>query len=349
MSWITSYLKIFEDASVKVGLAGEILKDENDSFGIIALHPITETEISAPARLYITSIPGERGLDLFFAKGIYESKGLPWIYMTRFISKEFGEHLQKEGLNYIDYQGNCFLNLEDPKKKKSYLVSYRSTFEDTLAKKYELSGFNAKSVQSFRVLKKLALSYPAFWKIQPLSLACNVSIGQIAKVKDFLRANHYLEENRQGFRLAISHDFYRVWAKQYRETNPEWEICRYFTPKPQEELIKSCQGIPNLALASFSAANAYHFAIRTPFSYFCVAPSSLKQLEEAGQLSNENYGPNVFVYLVRDSDVFSSLEVKKGPLPLLDPVQLVLQLYGIDTRGDEAVEAILKEELHVEA
>lgn len=258
------------------------------------------------------------------------------VFMAPYISPEAAEICANDGVGYLDLAGNCRLSF-------GQVFICKEGIRNPFPQKRDLRSLYAP--KSARVLRVLLLS-KSEWKTQALADEAGVSLGQVANVKKRLLDREWIAEGDAGFRLTNPQGLLTDWAENY--TYRKNTVRDFYSMKETDELesalVKACVelDIP-YAFTGFSAARRIAPAVRgqRTMSYVGNIPEGL--LERVG-LKEVPSGANVSLMIPYDEGVFYGARDVEG-LRVVCPVQLYLDLKGYKGRGEEAAEAVWKQEL----
>jgi hypothetical protein len=258
------------------------------------------------------------------------------VFMAPYISPQAAEICATDGVGYLDFAGNCRLSF-------GQVFISRAGIRNPSPQKRDLRSLYAP--KSTRVLRVL-LMRKCEWKTQALADEAGVSLGQVANVKKRLRDREWVAEGDAGFRLTNPQGLLADWAGNYtyrRNTVRDFYSMKE-TGELEEALAKACRELDILyAFTGFSAARRIAPAVRgqRSMAYISTMPESL--LERLG-LKEVSSGANVSLMIPYDDGVFYGARDAEG-LRIVCPVQLYLDLKGYKGRGEEAADAVMKQEL----
>jgi hypothetical protein len=266
-----------------------------------------------------------------------ESPGVYGVFMAPYISSVSAEICRKEGIGYLDLAGNCGLSFE-----KVFIL--REGKRNPFALRRDLrSLYAAKSTRLLRVLLMRRLEW---WKTKPLANEAAVSLGQVANVKKLLRDREWIIEGTEGFKLSNPQGLLKEWSENY--TYRKNIVRDFYSMKGSQEIeeavAKACAKLDIIyAFTGFSAARRIAPAVRgqRAMAYLKAIPEAL--LEKTG-LKEVASGANVSLMLPYDEGVYYMTR-EVNTLRVVCPVQLYLDLKAFKGRGEEAAEAIWKQEL----
>jgi hypothetical protein len=259
------------------------------------------------------------------------------VFMAPYISPESAEICALEGIGYLDLAGNCRLSF-------GQIFIRREGIRNPFVQKRDLRSLYAP--KSSRVLRVLLMRKSEAWKTQALADAADISIGQVANVKKRLRDREWIVDGDAGFRLTNPQSLLAEWAENY--TYRKNTVRDFYTMKGTDEaeaaLAQACGELDlRYAFTGFTAARRIAPAVRgqRTMAYVSAIPAGL--LKRAG-LKEVPSGANVSLMIPYDEGVYYGVDNVEG-LRVVCPVQLYLDLKGCKGRGEEAAEAIWRQEL----
>jgi len=259
------------------------------------------------------------------------------VFMAPYISPEAAEICAKEGIGYLDLAGNCRLSF-------GQVFIRREGIRNPFTQKRDLRSLYAP--KSTRVLRVLLMRKSEWWKTQALADEAGVSLGQVANVKKRLRDREWVANGDAGFRLTNPQSLLTEWAENYtyRKNTVRDFYSMKGTDEVEEDLAKACRelDIP-YAFTGFSAARRVAPTVRGQRVMAYVSTISEVLLERA-RLKEVPSGATVSLMLPYDEGVYYMAR-DVNSLKVVCPVQLYLDLKGYKGRGEEAAEAVWKQEL----
>jgi len=263
------------------------------------------------------------------------------VVIAQYISEHTSCICSDAGIGYLDLAGNCSLAHEclyiDIKGNKNEIISKRG-----LKSIYERS-----SVVSSVILRIMLEDVKKTWKMKDLAEAADCSIGQVAKVKEFLIKQAYLEKTSTGIRIVEPRALLRDWAAVYAN-NSEDKIACYSLDgasiletklaKMKDEIGVEC------ILTGFSGGSRYQPVVRYQKVHAYVDDRNLDKVIDYLGLKKVETGANVILIPVYNDCVKLGAKLRKGNL-VASPVQLYLDCMSIKGRGEEMAEAILEREI----
>jgi hypothetical protein len=259
------------------------------------------------------------------------------VFMAPYISPESAEICAKEEVGYVDLAGNCRLSF-------GQVFIRREGIRNLFAQKRDLRSLYAP--KSTRVLRVLLMRNSEWWKTQAMADEAGVSLGQVANVKKRLRDREWVADGDAGFRLTNPQSLLSEWAENYtyRKNTVRDFYSMKDTDEAEEALATACRELEvPYALTGFSAARRIAPAVRGQrvMAYVSTIPDGL--LERA-RLKEVHSGANVSLMLPYDEGVYYMAR-EVDSLRVVCAAQLYLDLKGYKGRGEEAAEAVWKQEL----
>lgn len=257
------------------------------------------------------------------------------VFMAPYISPAAGDICKDAGVGYIDLAGNCYLAFS------SVFIS-REGRKNPYASSRKLKSLYQPV--SSRVLRVLLSDPQKAWKTQPLSDEANVSLGQIANVKQALKDREWIEEGPDGFRLSNPEQLLAGWSSSYvfRKNDIRSFYAMDNTIDAEQRIAETCRR-QNIcyALTSFSGAARLAPNVRYKRVDIYVA-DNIDAVAEGAGLKQVDSGSNVRLMTPYDEGVFYEAAEING-LQVACPVQVYLDVLAQRGRGEEAAESILNE------
>jgi len=257
------------------------------------------------------------------------------VFLAPYISPAAGKICKEAGTGYIDLAGNCYL-------------AFGSVFINREGKKNPYaSSRKLKSLYqpvSSRVIRVLLSDPGKAWKIQPLSDEADVSLGQIANVKQALKDREWIEEGQDGFGLTRADELLADWAENYsfRKNAINTFYAMDGTTGAEQRIADACRKLGvRYALTSFTGAARLAPNVRYKRSDIYVE-DQIEAVAETADLKPVETGSNVRLLAPYDEGVFYNA-VEVNGLRVACPLQVYLDVLAQRGRGEEAAEPILKE------
>ena len=238
------------------------------------------------------------------------------------------------GAGYLDFEGNAQISFNGVAIDRE--VATKPAVEPRELK----SLFKRKSARVLIV----ALKDPnRSWRVTELANEAKVSIGHISNIGKALLNHEFGRVGKDGFFLHDPDRLLDEWAAKY--TPPEGTRCEYYTVLHGERMTRMLRELmieshdrPELALASFSAANWLAPYARYSNTILYADKYGLARLKESLGLTRSLAGANVQVTLLKDRDILDESETLDCGLTCTSPVQTYLDLTSYGERGMEAAE-----------
>lgn len=276
------------------------------------------------------------------------------VFIAPYISPAAAMICEQYQVGYFDLSGNCRLTFDQ-------VYIRREGFPNQSVQKRDLRSLYSPKAE--RVLRVLLTAGKRTWRMQELTDAAEVSLGQVANVKKLLTDREWIEEvvglreiaagtaedtqQRVGFRLRSLDDavmpMLSEWAENYRiERSTARE---YYSLKPipqtEAELATIGKGIKaRIAFSGFSGAARFAPAVRYQRVTAYILGDTTA-LADRLSLKPVSSGSNVTLIEPYDDGVFYGTKEIEGA-PVVSPVQLYLDLTQTKGRSEEASSAILE-------
>jgi hypothetical protein len=273
------------------------------------------------------------------------------VFAAPYISPRMAEICEEHGWSWFDLAGNCRISVPEVlhlERKGSDPVYARPRPSANLA-----------TPEAARVIRALLVPENAGtrWTQQALRVHCqpNVSVGLVNKVVRHLRDEAFLEEGADGgFKLHDPLKLLFAWRIAYRFDRHQRQ--GYFTIKQGRSLREALAGlelVPNgeAAYAAFSAAEFQAPHVRQPKTWLYLSPSLEEEFCKEVEAKQVDSGENLVVLTPDDDGVFYAGDrgiAGDNRLPATNPVQTYVDLFHCGSRGEEAAEAILEQNLKPE-
>ena len=263
------------------------------------------------------------------------------ILVYPFISDEMDAYCRERGIQYLDLSGNSFISAQG-----LYISERGRPNAFPTLQKVATSAFERSSVVSSRILRTLMEDWKRPWKMQPLSDVCSCSLGQVAKVKHYLKDNVWLEEQEEGFSIKDPKNLMQSWASVYAKKQNA--TLNYYSLLPIPELENRLAGLSSpydrSVLTSFSGGVRLHPRVNYRKVQLYVAASDISSIVAQLDLKSVDSGPNVEIIIPYDDVIYMGQQNVDG-VRIVSPVQLYLDLSFQKNRGEELAEYILNQEI----
>lgn len=256
------------------------------------------------------------------------------VFAAPYISARAAEICREENIGYVDSAGNCRLVFD------SIYIRVAGNENIFSTRRFLRSLYSPRAERVLRVL----LNNPGkTWRIQELANQADVSVGQVANVKQLLADREWIRSETGGFTLIQPEALLSEWAESYRFKR---SMARSFysmrSPAEVEaDLSRVCEeeGIP-YALTGFSGAARYAPFVRYQRSAAYIACRTDDVAERMG-LKEVSSGANVVLLTPYDEGVFYGMH-QIGGERVVSAVQCYLDVRNMAARGLEAAEALLE-------
>jgi hypothetical protein len=228
---------------------------------------------------------------------------------------------RQEGVGYLDFAGNCLLSFD------MVFVTKAGKAVETERRKRSRSWYSPRAE---RVVRTLLLHPNRAWRIRDLANEALVTPNQALHIKEHLSQRHWLENVKDGFRLARADLLLDEWTENYvAERSTER---RYYSPKSISEIETGIAGVCSehiipYALMGYSAGMRFDPMLKyNRVSAYVVTDAT--KVVNALQLTEAHDG-NVSIWLPYDECVLQgSAEI--GGTKVTSPVQTYLDLMHDD-------------------
>jgi hypothetical protein len=237
------------------------------------------------------------------------------------ISPEGARVCRQEGVGYIDHAGNCLLSFD------SVFVHKTGRTANSIRLKRSRSWYSPRAE---RIVRTLLLHPNRSWRLRDLANEALVTPNQALHIKEHLARRHWLENNREGFRLARPDLLLDEWAENYVAARSTEH--RFRSSKSLLELETGLAGICSeqiipYALMGYSAAMRYDAMLKhNRLSAYIVA--DMAKIVAALELNEADDG-NVSFWLPYDECVLRGF-AEIGGIKVTSPVQTYLDLMHDD-------------------
>jgi len=235
---------------------------------------------------------------------------------------------RQEGIGYLDFQGNGYLNFD------FVFISKTGRMLPTPKQKRSRSWYSPRAERVTRVL----LMHPQrVWNIRELANEAHVTFSQALNLKRHLLRCEWLEDVNQGFQLSKAALLLDDWAENYllaRSTERTFSSPRSVV-EIEAALSNVCQEqIIPYALMGFSAATRYDSMLHSERVSAYVL-SDLSKVISALELSEASEKGNVSLWIPYDEGVLRGAK-QFDHAKITPPVQTYLDLIQMDRGGEKA-------------
>lgn len=263
------------------------------------------------------------------------------VFVAPYVSPRSAALCEAEDVGYLDLAGNCRLCFGQVYIKT---VAHQNPFVE----RRELrSLFGPRSTKTGAVLRVL-LSHPRrVWKTQELAEEAGVSLGQVSNVRKRLADREWIGNEAPGFRLIDPVALLTEWADNYdaqqHTSHPFYSLDS--VPEIESRLAEVCEQLRvRYALTGHAGAARYVPVVRYAKVHAYAEGRRLAEVAEAMGLKQVPTGPNVVLIDPYDPNVLSGAREVRGA-SVASLAQLYLDLRNTAARGEDAAEALLREEI----
>ena len=268
-----------------------------------------------------------------------------------YVSPRMAAICQEHGWSWFDLAGNCHLDVS------SVFLIERSGKEPVRVQ--QRSGANLGTAEAGRIVRALLAPENAGkrWTQREVvahfkTLAVSVpapSLALVNKIVQHLRDQAFVQPlPNRGFRVRDYEGLLKAWRAAYRfDRHPRR---RYFTLLQGRVLHDKLRALDpdargHLAYAAFSAADYQAPHVRQPRTWLYVAGYFEEQFQLSVEAKAVDSGENLVVLIPDDAGVLYRLDAGKNRLACTNAVQTYVDLMHAGGRGEEAGEAVLKQQL----
>lgn len=256
------------------------------------------------------------------------------VFVAPYISEASAEICKSNGIGYIDFSGNCWLNLD------SIFIEIKGN-PNRFSRKSELKSlFKPKAERILRTL----LCEPGYeWSAAELANSADVSIGQVSNVRKLLLEREWIQDQKRGIKLIEPLQVLTSWLPEYQpDRSTVYELYDMGSVGDIESTISIyCNRTKSrYAFSGFSGASRY-----APFTtygtvavYMDISERNIKELPFKPVTS----GANIRIISPYDDGVYYGTRNIQGQ-SVVSPVQCYLDLKDEKARGEEAAEALLEQ------
>jgi hypothetical protein len=267
-----------------------------------------------------------------FKETAHSAKATLIVYAP-YISERSADICRKNGVGFIDLEGNTFLSFGD-------ILVDRRLPRGTRAERRQVGAlFSGRATRIIRVLLENAKRK---WLVAELALEAGVSIGYASDILRALVDQGYVSmERRKGLQLEDPAGLLDRWASVYDFNRNE--VLSYYTFEKDfgalfgqisqvSDAIRLQCGLTLLSGASLVAPYMARFS-----DVHLYVQGNVESWREHLDLREVEGGANIHLVLPYDDGVFYALRQVEG-IPVIGKIQLYLDLYGYPARGKEQAE-----------
>jgi hypothetical protein len=263
------------------------------------------------------------------------------VFLAPFVSPESARICEQSGIGYVDLAGNAHLEFGN------VYIDIRTADNPFKEKRDNRPLFSSKGE---RVLSLLLTPPLRGWKVTELSLASNVSLGQVSTVRKHLLESEWAIADGNGLRLTRPDELARAWRTVYKQRLLSSK--RGYTVLHGAAIDAALRAAMEeaghggqLALGSFSAARWIAPFARQGTTYLYATEAGLAIAERHLDMQSATRGENVVIWIPKEDDVLTKrIEPAQG-VWCTGLVQTWLDLSVSGERGIEAAEHLAQQEL----
>ncbi|MBU3978177.1 hypothetical protein KJ980_04650 [Patescibacteria group bacterium] len=273
-------------------------------------------------------------------------KAIPFV-ASAFLGDRAREALKKEGVGYLDLAGNFYLNQNDFYVEK---IVERNPFSATPPLK------NLFAPISSRITRALLLEPKRTWRRNTLAQETRVSIGQTYSVVDAMLKEEFIFWNdEEKLQLKDPAALLNAWKNIYptyrRQKFTLFSYEQDYTAVLNAVLRVGQQKKLQYALGFFTGADLITPFIRglSKVQFYTQGIADIETWKTALNLQEVQSGGNTEIYVPYDKGVFYKTQQIKskivGDIPIVNNVQLYMDLFNNPARGEEQAQHLREEKL----
>lgn len=268
-----------------------------------------------------------------------------------YITPNMARVCQDHHWDWFDLAGNCYLSVPEG------IHLERSGNEPVIARPRPSA--NLGTPEASRVIRALLIPENAGQRWTQREMETHFggrvprvpepSLALVNKVVQHLREEAFIEPMPEGgFRLKKPVELLEAWRDAYRFNRHQRRS--YFTLLQGTRLDQALRKFDAVAggrgvFASFTAAEHQAPHVRQPKKWFFVAEDLEDEFVRCAEAKRVDSGENLAVLIPDDDGVFYGQESEGQALACTNPVQTYVDLFNSGSRGQEAAEAILEQNL----
>lgn len=261
-----------------------------------------------------------------------------WLVGSPKLSPAVQKRLQAAGLSYADLAGNLMLRSD----RLLVIIEGKIIKFKNNEKRTDL--FKRSSVKSRYVLRMLLEQPERTWLLKDLAKESEVSIGQAHKVLKVLMDKEYAIHTPSGYHLNYPALLFKEWSNEINTTPAQkTEYYAMASISEIEQVVEKYALKHNVLFAFTGLSGAARIAPTVRYNRVHIYYSGdLSNLAEQNGWKTVSSGSNVTVNSVLDAQLLT-LKHRYSEKHVVPVSQLILDLYSLAGRGEEAAESILKE------
>lgn len=260
------------------------------------------------------------------------------VILAPYITEQTADICKDAGVGYLDMAGNCNIACD------SLYVEVKGNKNENVIKRGMKSIYEKSSIVSSKILRVMMQDVSRVWKMKELSISAGCSLGQVAKVKDFLMNHAYINQSSEGISLADPKAVMKDWANVYSSRTEErvdlYSLDDIATLESKIVKMGEDLGI-DCYLTGFSGGSRFQPVVRYNKLHAYIDKANLDKAMEYLGLKKVDSGANVIFLFPYDDCIKANSEVVNGN-KVVSPVQIYLDCMGIKGRGEEMAQAILE-------
>lgn len=259
------------------------------------------------------------------------------LFIAPYISDAAAAICTEEGVNYLDFAGNCRLSFDN-------VFIERQGHQNPY--KRDANRVSLYAPKAERVLRTLLGSPGRAWQVRDLASEAGVSVGTVVDVRRLLLDREWMTIKREGVCLTQPAALLGEWANQYDYRRNKTHD--FYSLKPVAETESAVAGAcrdagAHYALTGFSGAARYAPFVRYQKASLYVA-GDIGAIAEAAKLKKVQSGANVTLLTPYDDGVFME-SAAVGTDMVVSPLQAYLDLQNVRARGEEAAEYLYQQKI----
>ena len=264
----------------------------------------------------------------------YKRPGHYGVFVAPYISERSAEICESNGIGYIDFSGNCWLNLD------SIFIEIKGN-PNRFSRKSKLKSLFRPKAE--RILRAILCEPERQWLALELAEAAEVSIGQVSNVRKLLLEREWIEDQKIGIKLIEPLQMLASWLTEYQSgRSAPYELYVMGSVGDIESMISSfCNRTgTRYAFTGFSGTSRYapFTTYKTVAVYMDISQENITELPFKPVAS----GANIRIISPYDEGVYYGTSNIRGQF-VASPVQCYLDLKDEKARREEAAEALLEQ------
>lgn len=254
------------------------------------------------------------------------------------ISESVGAILEDNGYGYVDLAGNMLLitrNLYIHIQGKTVILTKAIKRSDM---------FKRSSMKTRYILRKLLEDTSRIWLLRDLAEESKVSLGLISKVLKQLLEQEYIIHTEKGYSINKPQQLIKDWAEEFNIKNSsKTEYYSMDTISEIEGKIREFAISKNIyyGFTGFSGAARIAPSVRYKKVHFYIN-EYLEELAIYANWKKVDSGSNIAAYRIIDSQLLE-MTITVKDVKIVPSSQLLLDLLGLQNRGEEAANAVFRE------